>query len=245
MNTTFWTWLAVAALVGGVLLLLLSAPVAEETGVVGSESVIGAESEAVQTSYWEPAATPVVAQHAAATHQSAAACPSCGATRPAAAASTRVSYSTPSQPCGVCGAAPCATAAVTRQPSAACYCSPQPVSPCGPTACSGLATYGVAPCWNECPLTKPGINRNMNLCVDECAFVQLHTTIPYPVCSDVRFEWAATKGSFLDPRASDPIYYAPPTRFPAGEDVWIVVTITDGTGAQYSDQIQLHIMDRR
>lgn len=94
-------------------------------------------------------------------------------------------------------------------------------------------------------MTKPGINRNMNLCVDECAFVQLHTTIPYPVCSDVRFEWSATKGSFLDPRASAPIYYAPSTRFPAGEDVWIVVTITDGTGAQYSDQIQLHIMDRR
>jgi hypothetical protein len=94
-------------------------------------------------------------------------------------------------------------------------------------------------------LDKPGINRNMEQCVDECTFVQLHTTIPHPICSDVRFEWSASKGSFLDPTASDPLFYVPTTHFPDGEDVWVVVTITDGSGDRYTDQIKLHVVNIR
>ena len=94
-------------------------------------------------------------------------------------------------------------------------------------------------------LSKPGINRNMELCLDECTFVQLHTTIPHPICSDVRIEWSASKGAFLDPTASNPMYYVPTTQFSDGEDVWIVVTITDAVGAKYTDQIKLHVVNTR
>jgi len=85
----------------------------------------------------------------------------------------------------------------------------------------------------------------MELCVDECTFVQLHTTIPHPICWNVEFEWSASKGSFLDPTASDPVYYVPTTHFPDGEDVWVVVTITDGSGAKYTDQLKLHVVNIR
>ncbi|MFC2095389.1 hypothetical protein ACFLSW_03000 [Candidatus Bipolaricaulota bacterium] len=101
------------------------------------------------------------------------------------------------------------------------------------------------PCGNTCPLDKPGINRNMELCLDECTFVQLHSTIPYPICTDVRFEWTTSKGSFLDPTSSDPVYYVPTTHFPDGEDVWVVVTITDGSGVKYTDQLKLHVDNLR
>ncbi len=94
-------------------------------------------------------------------------------------------------------------------------------------------------------MNRPGINRNMELCVDECTFVQLHTTIPHPICLNVCFEWSASKGSFLDPTASDPLFYVPSTHFPNGEDVWVVVTITDGSGARYTDQIKLHVVNIR
>jgi len=102
-----------------------------------------------------------------------------------------------------------------------------------------------SPCGNTCPLDKPGINRNMELCVEECTFVQLHTTMPHPVCSDVRFEWTTSKGSFLQPNVSDPIYYVPTTQFADGEDVWVVVKITDGRGATYTDQLKLHVNNQR
>ena len=85
----------------------------------------------------------------------------------------------------------------------------------------------------------------MDLCVDECTFLQLHTTIPYPICQDICFEWTTSKGSFLDPTAANPIYYAPTTHFDDGEDVWLVVKITDGKGNQYVDQLKLHIVNVR
>ncbi len=85
----------------------------------------------------------------------------------------------------------------------------------------------------------------MDLCVDECTFLQLHTTIPYPICQDICFEWTTSKGSFLDPTAANPIYYAPTTHFDDGEDVWVVVKITDGKGKQYVDQLKLHIVNVR
>ncbi len=85
----------------------------------------------------------------------------------------------------------------------------------------------------------------MELCVEECTFVQLHTTIPHPICSDVRFEWTTSKGSFLEANVADPIYYAPTTQFAGGEDVWVVVKITDSRGTQYTDQLKLHVINQR
>ena len=85
----------------------------------------------------------------------------------------------------------------------------------------------------------------MDLCVEECTFVQLHTTIPHPICSDVRFEWTTSKGSFLEANVADPIYYVPTTQFADGEDVWVVVKITDSHGTQYTDQLKLHVINQR
>jgi len=85
----------------------------------------------------------------------------------------------------------------------------------------------------------------MTLCVDECSYVQLHATVPQPICDQVSFFWEATKGSFLNPTASDPIYYAPTTHFPGGEDVWIILTVTDSYGARYNDQAKVHINNTR
>lgn len=85
----------------------------------------------------------------------------------------------------------------------------------------------------------------MPLCVDECSFLQLHSTVSHPICGQVCFSWSASKGWFLDPTASDPLYFAPTTHFPGGEEVWITLTVTDATGAQYSDVVTLHVRDLR
>ncbi|MCK5246252.1 hypothetical protein KAR02_05100 [Candidatus Bipolaricaulota bacterium] len=226
MNTTFLTWLVVAAVVGGALLLLLGMPTGEQASPLVLETVSTESAQVIEETYWEPATpvsrTPMPVQYV----------------------ETR---SQPVQPCGSCGAsqpAPVVPARVT-QPNVA-YCAQRvPTPPCGTAPCSGIATYCGTPCGSMCPLDKPGINRNMELCLDECTFVQLHTTIPHPICADVRFEWTTSKGSFLDPTASNPVYYVPTTQFPGGEDVWIVVTITDGAGAKYTDQIKLHVVNIR
>jgi hypothetical protein len=81
----------------------------------------------------------------------------------------------------------------------------------------------------------------MPLCVDECSFVQLHSTVPHPICDAVSFEWTAARGSFLNPHDPDPIYYAPGTRAPYGEDVWVVLTVVDQNGVRYTDQVQVHV----
>lgn len=91
----------------------------------------------------------------------------------------------------------------------------------------------------------PRINRTGILCIDECSLVQLHTTIPQPIPGCIRFEWLAGRGSFLDPTASDPIYYAPSTDLPRGEDVWIVLIVTDPAGVEYTDRVMVHVRNVR
>ena len=269
MNTTFWTWLTVAAVAGGVLLLLLGMPTDEGTIPLVLEDVVVESAEAVEAQYWEPVtasttavqyvgtrcqtvapcgvcgqahapAVPVCMQQAA--YQL---CGACGATQSTPTASVCAQQSSP-QLCGACGARPIAPVApVYVQRPAAASCSQRVPSPCAAAPCYGMPTYCGTSCGNTCPLDKPGINRNMEQCVDECTFVQLHSTIPYPICADVRFEWSTSKGSFLDPTAPDPVFYVPTTHFPDGEDVWVVVTITDGSGAQYTDQLKLHVVNLR
>jgi len=232
MSTTFWTWVIVAAVAGGTLLLLLGMPAADEEAplVLESAPAEAAQADSVEgIQYWEvvtssPVATP-----------------------------TMVSTS---QPCSACGVSqsspviPVSTAAVPcyQQPPSPCGavpCSHQVPSPCGPVPCVSLPTNCRTVCDTGCPLVNPGINRNLDPCVDECTFVQLHTTIPQPICTDVWFNWSASKGSFLDPTIPDPIFYVPSTQFTSGEDVWIVLTVTSGDGIQYTDQMKLHVVDSR
>ena len=61
--------------------------------------------------------------------------------------------------------------------------------------------------------------------------------------ASVTFEWSASKGWFLDPTASDPLFFAPTTQFCDGEDVWITLLVIDASGASYSDVVSVHIRD--
>jgi hypothetical protein len=290
MNTTFLAWLAVAAVVGGALLLFLGMPAGEQPELAVVEAV-PVESVAQVTDYWEPAAArvsvptaiPAVSQAAVVRGQAIQPCASCGMAQPVLAPA--LVQHTQVQPCGVCGSrqvavvretSVCGTcgsvsrvsspiqhgvgsqcsvcsAAATRSavpvymqyPQQAASCQQRPAAACGGMPCSSLSATCMASCGNTCPLDKPGINRNMELCVEECTFVQLHTTMSHPVCSDVRFEWTTSKGSFLEVNVPDPIYYVPTTHFADGEDVWVVVKITDSSGAQYTDQLKLHVTNQR
>lgn len=166
----------------------------------------------------------------------------------------------PVSPCGraTCEWATCQRIAAERpQPTPAC---PQPtarpsvgscgtpVSPCAERSCEWRTHTCGASCATPCENAgweRPGINRSTPTCVDECSYLQLHSTARHPICSAVRFEWAASRGSFLDPTASDPLYFTPTIHQPAGEEVWITLTITDATGVRYTDQIQLFIRNVR
>jgi hypothetical protein len=291
MNTTFLTWLAVAAVVGGALLLFLGMPASNQETPLALEAVSTESAAVVEGAYWEPV-TPVTTRpiafppvmHTVATRpQVVQPCTSCGMAQPApvvpayvqqpltqrcgACGATRLAAvqqaNLPQQPCSTCGAvlpapvAPihscssCGAAATTsavpiymQYPQMA-SCEQRVPSPCGSTPCSSVPMTCASTCGTTCPLNKPGINRNMDLCVEECTFVQLHSTIPHPICSDVRFEWTTSKGSFLEANVPDPIYYVPTTQFSDGEDVWVVLKITDSSGAQYTDQLKLHVINQR
>jgi len=126
----------------------------------------------------------------------------------------------------------CETPAVTVTLPATLHCG-EPVSPCANPGCQST-------CTPVC-LQRAGINRNLPVCFDECSMVQLHATIPHPLCADVRFEWSANGGSFLNPTSSDPLYFTPVVRLPGGQDVVIALTITDTMGRSVTDHIVLHV----
>jgi len=226
MNTTFLTWLAVAAVIGGALLLLLGAPVDETSAPLTLEEVEMDSSDAGTTVYWEPVTT---------------------ATSAATVSTTSYTTSVVATPvCGSCitvANVPVSAPTTVVRSTCAPICSSPPSTPCLSTPCTPLSGVCGSPCIPSCPLVRPGINPNLDPCVDECTFVQLHSTLPHPICGNVCFEWAASKGSFLDPRSPDPIYFAPSTQFANGEDVWIVLTLWDETGARYTDQLKLHIVN--
>ena len=83
----------------------------------------------------------------------------------------------------------------------------------------------------------------MPSCVDELSFVQLTTTLRKPFCEPICFRWAATKGTFIDPTASDPLYVAPDVCLPGGEEVLITLLITMADGVRYTDQVHLRVRD--
>jgi len=261
MNTSFWGWLIGAAVVAGGLLLFLGMPEvsmveAPEPGaeLVGVEQAMeDASSTTSESSYWEPV-TPTRTVEQIRQPLPAVPCSGCGNTH------AIVQQPAPTTPCGDCGVSHTIVQQPVPQPVPSCgYTAPSvplssgcgstgPIPPCAKTPCQPLST----PCCNSnpcgqgqtCVLERPGINRHIELCVDECTYIQLHSTVPHPICSDIRFAWSASKGSFLDPTASDPMFYAPTTQFDEGEDVWIVLTITGPDGMRYTDQVQVHVVNR-
>ncbi len=266
MNSTFGIWLIGAGVAVLALVLLLGAPMAERepAAEVGAASELGtgeAMSRDVASSYWQPVGAEESAPQVVYTPvpsvlpvSTLVPCPHCGWTHalpatPSPALVGGCGY--PSAPCGkpACSACPRGT-----PPAASVTVSPMPTghlvggcgypsTPCGPVPCTSVVRQCYDTCTDPCRALKPGINRNMPLCVDECSFLQLRSTVLHPICEQVRFEWSASKGWFLDPTASDPLFFAPTTQFCNGEDVWITLVVTDASGAQYSDVVSVHIRD--
>jgi len=217
MNNSFWTWV-IAAGVGALVLVLLIG--------LGTpmENEVGFEPEATSETltYWEPVGDVQVTEAVVTPYVRPVPCPSCG-------------ISTSVVPCPSCVSIPETSKAVQFVGG----CPSSVVGPCAEPPCYAMGS-ACGPCPGVCD-ERPRINRNMPMCVDECEFIQLHSTIRYPFCDDVRFEWSATRGHFLDPSSSAPLYYAPATRMPGGETVWIILSVTDGQGHRYTDQLQLRV----
>lgn len=255
MNNNFLTWLVVAGAAALGLLLLLGGTTEDAAVADGSEAVAVVES----SSYWEPVSvteTPIsVSPGGQVPSPAVAPCSSCGTfvqqTIPAPSLQ-------PPAPCSACGVPvrevvpvprvfPCAAAApVASVSGCGSPVAPCPAAPCPQMAQPCTACGACGSCADTCPAgIRPGINRNMDLCVEECTFIQLHATVPQPICDRVSFYWEATKGEFLDPTVAAPVYYAPATQFPGGEEVWVILTVTDATGARYNDQVKIHITNEK
>ncbi|MGD9675328.1 MAG: hypothetical protein AB7V19_01400 [Candidatus Bipolaricaulia bacterium] len=251
MDTTTFIAVLVGALVAGLaLFLLVGAPAEPPAALVLPEAT---DASAAGT-YWEPVSA---TKPAPATFASTAA---------SVSPPVYSSYVPGYEPPGGCSA--CSTSVVTSaaqpavaSPTLAGGCG-SPIAPCGgqpscgfspcPAPVAACATsWSPASCWEGCHTVcqepacgvRPQINRNMSLCVDECSFIQLHASVPHPLCRGMRFEWAATGGSFLDPTSSDPVYFAPTTYVPGGENVWVTLTLTDAQGIRYTDQVEIHVND--
>ena len=111
--------------------------------------------------------------------------------------------------------------------------------PCTGTVPCAPLSYSCGPC------SLPGINRSVSPCIPECGVIQLHATVAQPVCDRITFRWEASKGTFLDPTVSDPLFYIPATYYPIGEDLWITLTIIDQDGSYYYDRVCLHVVNVR
>ena len=254
MNNTFMTWLVGAAIAGLGLFLLLGAPAGVSTEAADSSALTtNGASPALEMTYWKDA-TPAPIATAPATLAAPATCPSCGAASMHVGAAAALAAPATCSSCAIMSsrttaAAPLparSLAAATPRTGLAAGCG-LPTSPCAETPCRALFASCNLGCGCETPCggDRPRINRNGPMCVDECSFVQLYSTVPLPVCSAIHFAWAATRGQFLDPAAPDPIYYAPGSAFPGGEDVLVTLTVTDAQGNEYSDQIKLHVNNSR
>lgn len=253
MNNTFVMWLVGAAIAGLGLLLLLGTPAAVSTEAAGPSALTANGASPVsETTYWKDA-TPAPIATAPTALAAPTACPSCGTV--SMHASTAATLAAPA-PCSSCAVTSSRAPAVASLPVGTCAAAvPQrglaggcglSTAPCAETPCRALTASCNFACGPEVPCgDRPRINRNGPMCVDECSFVQLYSTVPLPACSAIHFAWAATRGQFLDPAAADPIYYAPGSAFPGGEDVLVTLTVTDAQGNEYSDQIKLHVNNTR
>jgi hypothetical protein len=264
MNNTLITWVLGAAVAALGLMLLLATPAAAPVDTATSDLTAASGTASASTTYWHDVtagSAPAVATYAPTSSAISAvgevACASCAvpATHTTAASTVaRVAAARPVTPAATALTTPVGTTPGLRggcgTPAVACAEPPcGPVTTCGTPTCSRAA----GPCAPLCGQPDscvtdpcddhPRINRNGPSCVDECTFIQFYSTVPLPVCRSIRFTWAATRGEFLDPTSPTPVYYAPTTGFPGGEDVLITLTVKDAHGIEYSDQMKLHVND--
>jgi len=265
MNTTYLLLGLAAAAVALGLVLVIGSPETVATSEVAEAALIGDEVEVALepavTQYWESVGT-VTASRPTVYHgvTSTAPCSVCGMHHAVTSTATmRAAVTVPGTRVGGCCETLVSGCGQPARPAPVPVCSApvstpatrglvagcgQPVSPCARPTCSWPEPACGRSCVEACG-DRPGINRNAPACVDECGFVQLHSTARQPICSAIRFEWAATRGRFVDPRSSDPVYFAPMVHMPSGEDVAITLTITDPYGGRYDDHIRLHVRNVR
>jgi hypothetical protein len=272
MSNTFLTWLLAAAVAGLGLFFFLGAPENAGGSLTTNGAAPMPGTATYWQSVASPVPAPAPATVAlAASAQPAPPCTSCSITLATSATISAATPAPPADSvalAGGCGgpAVPCggsSCGAVKTCPAAAlgpAPCERAPASPCGGskeleacghTACPscGCAACPVSTCpaTLSCPLPlcddRPKISRNNAQCVEECTFVQFFSIVPRGLCESARYAWAATRGRFLDPASPAPIYYTPNTSLSGGEDVLITLTVTDGYGNEYADQIKVHVSD--
>ena len=270
-SLVLWLVGGVAVALGLLLAFSVSAPVPESAVEVSeaptASEAIG--SEGAEVTYWEPVVVGAATSQAVSVYpaRTAGACAGCGTLhtdeRPLVGGCFPPDTPCGNRDCPICPRmVPTAIAVPVRtlvrctevspcgQPG--CPICAHPVAPAVCGGCERVATVcGLSPCESVrsacgrvCPpvcSVKPGINRNVPACIDECAFLQLNATLPQPVCGTICYRWEATRGTFINPTARDPLYFAPAVQLPCGEDVLITLTIVDAGGARYSDEIRLHV----
>jgi uncharacterized protein YegL len=64
-----------------------------------------------------------------------------------------------------------------------------------------------------------------------------------PECEQLTYFWTASRGSFDDPFAANPVYTAPMTDNCDGENVSISLTVTDPCGASACDAFLIHVVN--
>lgn len=79
--------------------------------------------------------------------------------------------------------------------------------------------------------------------VAEESATPLRAVVVNPSCSSACFAWSASQGWFERADTLEPIYHAPSTVLPRGEQVSITFTIHDESGRPSYDQIRLQVDD--
>jgi hypothetical protein len=87
----------------------------------------------------------------------------------------------------------------------------------------------------------PMVELGPGFCMDECGEVRLHPVVSDPECTPVTYQWSASAGSFDNPCAPNPVYYAPAVEPCEGEDVTISLRVTDPCGLSTCDSMTIHI----
>ncbi len=87
----------------------------------------------------------------------------------------------------------------------------------------------------------PTVDLGLPIAVDECGSLCLTPMVSDPDGDPVRYSWTSTGGSFDDPTAARPVFYAPSTSICEGEDVCISLTVIDPCGLTGSDTIIVHV----
>ena len=87
----------------------------------------------------------------------------------------------------------------------------------------------------------PVVELGPGFCLDECAAVGMMPVVSDPECAPLSYQLTATAGSFDDPCAANPTYYAPGIDVCEGIDVTISLRVTDPCGLYASDSMSIHI----